>query len=318
MNHRTLNNKTLTTLTLATLLAAPALAAPVTVQHDRGALTLPAPAKRVVALEYSFVDTLLALGVKPVGAALGTQGGDRGAPPYLRPRVGGVVTTGSRAQPSLEGVAALRPDLILADSLVHKDTVPALGRVAATAAFPSRRADLDQLNEQTLLIGRLVGREAAAKQLLADQKSLIAKARAFTKKGAPAFVAGVVTPTSFTAHTAGSFAGSFLEAVGRRNQLPVKDGQTQYELSLEGLVALQPQTLVLFTAPDETPVTAAWARSPLWQKLPAVKRGRVYEFNRDDWTRGRGPTALKLMVAQTIESRFLQDAAPTTTFKSTP
>ena len=53
MNHRTLNNKTLTTLTLATLLAAPALAAPVTVQHDRGALTLSAPAKRVVALEYS-------------------------------------------------------------------------------------------------------------------------------------------------------------------------------------------------------------------------------------------------------------------------
>ncbi|UBV44996.1 ABC transporter substrate-binding protein (plasmid) [Deinococcus taeanensis] len=302
----------------AAALAATATAASVTVTHDRGTLTLPAPARRVVALEYSYVDTLLALGVRPVGAALGTQGGDRGAPPYLKPKVGGVVTTGSRAQPSLEGIAALRPDLILADTLVHKDTAPALGRVAPTAVFPSRRADLEQLNEQTLMIGRLVGREAAARQLLADQRSLIAKARAFTKTNAPAFLAGVVTPTSLTVHTSGSFAGSFLEAVGRKNQMPVKDGQTQYELSLEGLVALQPQTLVLFTAPDETPVTDTWAKSPLWQKLPAVKRGRVYTFNRDDWTRGRGPTALKLMVAQTIESRFLQDAAPNATFKYQP
>ncbi|MFC6751271.1 hypothetical protein [Deinococcus aquaticus] len=76
------SRSTLLTALLPALLSAPmASAAPVSVPTERGPLTLPAPARRVVALEYSFVDTLLALGVRPVGAALGTQGGDRGAPP---------------------------------------------------------------------------------------------------------------------------------------------------------------------------------------------------------------------------------------------
>ncbi|MFC4426796.1 ABC transporter substrate-binding protein [Deinococcus navajonensis] len=303
---------TLISLTTLTLLSA-ALA--VTVKHEGGNLTLKTPAKRVVALEYSFVDTLVALGVKPAGAALGTQGGDRGAPPYLAGRVSGVTATGSRAQPSLETIAASRPDLILADAFVHQSALGTLSKLAPTAAFQSRRGSLEDLNAQTLAIGQLVGREAAARRLLAEQASLISKARAFAKKGAPAFVAAVVTPKSLTVHTNESFVGSYLEALGRKNQLPVKDGQTQYELSLEGLVALSPQSLVLFTAPDETPITEAWQKNPLWQKLAAVRRGRVYEFDRDNWTRGRGPLALRLMVAQTIQSRFLQDAAPSGNFQ---
>ncbi|MBZ9751646.1 ABC transporter substrate-binding protein [Deinococcus sp. HMF7620] len=296
-------------------LALVASAAAVTVRHEGGTLTLPAPAKRVVALEYSFLDTLVALGVKPVGGALGNQGGDRGAPPYLAPFMQGVPATGSRAQPSLEAIAAARPDLILADAFVHKATLPQFGGLAPTAAFQSRRGSTDDLGAQTLLIGQLVGREAAAKRLLADQASLIGKARAFAKKGAPAFVTAVVTPQSLTVHTNQSFVGSFLEDLGRKNLVPVKGDQTQYELSLEGLVALNPQTLVLFTAPDETPITETWKKSPLWQKLPAVARGRVYVFNRDNWTRGRGPLALKLMVAEAIESRLLQDAAPAGRFR---
>ena len=72
---------------------------------------------------------------------------------------------------------------------------------------------------------------------------------------------------------------------------------------------------VLFTAPDETPITETWKKNPLWQKIPAVARGRVYQFNRDNWTRGRGPLALKLMVKEAIDSRLLQDAAPAGNFK---
>lgn len=305
-------NKKILSLTAFTLLST---VSALTVKHEMGTLDLKAPAKRVVALEYSFVDTLVALGLTPVGAALGNQGGDRGAPPYLAPRTAKIPATGSRAQPSLETIAASRPDLILADAFVQKDIYPQLAKIAPTAAFQSRRGSLNDLNAQTLAIGQLIGREAAAKQLLADQKSLISKAKAFTKKNAPAFVAAVVTPKTFTVHTNESFVGSFLEDLGRKNQLKVKDGQTQYEVSLEGLLALNPQTLVLFTAPDETPITETWKKNPLWQKLSAVQRGRVYQFDRDNWTRGRGPIALKLMIKQAIDSRLLQDAAPAGAFK---
>ena len=46
-----------------TALALAATATAVSVNHERGTLNLGQPARRVVALEYSFVDTLVALGV---------------------------------------------------------------------------------------------------------------------------------------------------------------------------------------------------------------------------------------------------------------
>ncbi|MDV6373654.1 ABC transporter substrate-binding protein [Deinococcus arenicola] len=311
MKSKNVDSKLLTLSALALLSSTLAL----TVKHERGTLELAAPVKRMVALEYSFIDTLLALGITPVGGSLGTEGGDRGAPPYLRALTAKIPATGSRAQPSLETIAALRPQLILSDTLVQGEIYSQLNKLAPTVSFQSRRSNLDELNAQTLAIGQSVGREAAAKQLLADQQGLIRKARTFAKKNAPAFVAAVVTPRSFTAHSNQSFAGSFLEALGRKNALGLRGDQTQYEVSLEGLVALNPQTLVLFTAPDEKPITDEWKKSPLWQKLSAVQRGRVYVFDRDNWTRGRGPIALKLMVAQAIESRLISDTAPPAAFR---
>ncbi|WP_370657453.1 ABC transporter substrate-binding protein [Deinococcus sp. KNUC1210] len=167
--------------TFATLIGS-ALADPITVQTANGPLTLPQPARRVIALEYSYLDTLEALGVKAVGAATTTQGGDRGVPDYLKARTRGVAAVGSRAQPNLEAALALKPDLILADTLGQKTALAALGRIAPTAAYDNRRGSYDDVLAQVLDIGRLVGREAKARQLLTEQANLRAKASAFTKK----------------------------------------------------------------------------------------------------------------------------------------
>jgi iron complex transport system substrate-binding protein len=282
----------------------------INVKHETGTLELKQPVKRIVALEYSFLDTLIALGVKPVGAAIGTQAGDRGAPPYLKPMLAGITETGSRAAPNLEVMLSLQPEVILADAFVHKALEPNLKMIAPTAMFNSRRGSYDDLQTQTLEIGRIVGRESVAKTLIAEQTRLVDKARAFAKKNAPSFVAAVATPKSLTLHSTESFIGSLLERLGRKNAVKPQGANTQFEVSLEGLVALNPNVLVLFTAADEQPITLEWAKNPLWQKLEAVKRNRVYTFDRDLWTRSRGPIALKRIVAQAINSGLLADAAP--------
>jgi iron complex transport system substrate-binding protein len=284
-----------------------AQAFPLTIKHEAGTLELAAPARRVVVLEYSFLDTLLALGLKPVGAAIGTQGCDRGPAPYLKPLLGGVNSIGARAQPSLEAILAARPDLILADAFVHKDLLPQLQRIAPTAAFQSRRGSYDDLMQQVLWIGRMVGKEALARTLVADQERLLAKARSFADPRAPGLVAAVATPSSLTLHSSESFISSLLERLGRKNLVKPQNDQSQFEVTLEGLLALNPPTLVLFTAKDENPITREWAKNPLWQNLEAVKRGRVWEFDRDLWTRSRGPLALKLIVAECIDSGLLAD-----------
>ncbi|GIW31610.1 MAG: Fe(3+)-citrate-binding protein YfmC [Meiothermus sp.] len=292
---------------LALLVLSGLAAAQIQVRHDLGTLNLGAPAKRVVVLEYSFLDTLIALGVPPVGAAVGTQGGDRGVPPYLRSRVVGITSVGSRAVPSLEAILALQPQVIIADTFVHKDLIPQLQRIAPVVAFSSRRGSFDDLNKQVLEIGRLVGREAQAQKLLQDQERLLLKARAFANPKAPPLLLAVATPDSFTVHSNESFIGSLLERLGRKSLAKPQNNQTQYPVGLEGLVALNPATLVVFTAPDETPIVRSWARNPLWPRLEAAQRGRIYEFDRDNWTRGRGPLATRFILAELIDSGLLAD-----------
>lgn len=292
---------------LALLILSGLALAQIQVSHDLGTLSLEKPVKRVVALEYSFLDTLMALGIPPVGAAIGTQGGDRGVPPYLRSRVVGVTSVGSRAVPSLEAILALQPQVIIADTFVHKDLIPQLQRIAPVVAFSSRRGSFDDLNKQVLEIGRLVGREAQAQKLLQDQERLLLKARAFANPKAPPLLLAVATSDSFTVHSSESFIGSLLERLGRKSLAKPQNNQTQYQVGLEGLVALNPATLVVFTAPDETPIVRSWARNPLWSRLEAARRGRVYEFDRDNWTRGRGPLATRFILAELIESGLLVD-----------
>jgi iron complex transport system substrate-binding protein len=295
---------------LLSLLSLAATAGAVSVKHERGTLDLASPAKRVVALEYSFLDTLEALGVNAAGGTLGTQGGDRGAPPYLKSLTKDVTSIGSRAQPNLEAIVVVKPDLILSDAFVHNTLYPQLSRLAPTAAFQSRRGTYEDAMQQVLDIGKLVGREKLARTLYDEQARLVAKAKAFANPKAPAVVMAVATEQTLTLHSTESFVGSLVEKLGRKNAVKPQGTQTQYEVTLEGLAALNPATLVVFTGADERPVVREWAKNPLWQKMTAVKRGRVFEFDRDLWTRARGPIALKLMLAQTINSGLLQDRAP--------
>ena len=305
-------NKPVTALTiLASSLTALALAqSAIVIKGETGVLELTQPAQRVVVLEYSFLDTLIALGVKPVGAAIGTQAGDRGAPPYLRRSLAGITEIGSRAAPNFEVVLKLKPDVIVADSFVHKSSEAQFKQIAPTLMLNSRRGSYDDLMQQTVDLGRLVGRESLARHLVSEQQSLIAKSKAFARKTAPAFVAAVATPTSVTLHSSSSFIGSLLERLGRKSAVKPREDLSQFEISLEGLVALNPATLVLFTGADEKPLTSEWAKNPLWARLEAVKRGRVYTFDRDLWTRSRGPIALKKIVAEAINSGLLADRQP--------
>jgi iron complex transport system substrate-binding protein len=93
---------------------------PVSVDHSLGRTTVPAPPRRIVALGGNDGDALYALGVEPV-AVLGGQGGQTrdGITPWLAGRLDPTRTTVLRTatDTGLERIAALRPDLILAESV---------------------------------------------------------------------------------------------------------------------------------------------------------------------------------------------------------
>lgn len=86
---------------------------PVTVKHNRGEVTLDKPAQRVVVLEWTFTEDLVALGVQPVGNA-----DNANYKVYVTPEAAldsSVVDVGTRNEPNLEAIAALKPDLIISN-----------------------------------------------------------------------------------------------------------------------------------------------------------------------------------------------------------
>jgi iron complex transport system substrate-binding protein len=297
----------------ATLTGTPARTVyPLTIEHELGQTTIAAAPQRIAVLDYSFLDALLSLQVDPklIGATIDAAGGDRGAPPYLQTYIADVTSVGARPQPNLETLAVFKPDLIIADEFAQKDLYPELSRIAPTIVYNSRLGTFDDLIAQFLEIGRILDKADLAQETYVALQTLLADAQKQSKADAPAIVPVVATARTVTAHSKTSFVGSLLERLGRVNGVEPQADASQFEVSFEGFVALAPARVVVFTGVDETPVIREWSKNPLWEKLQAVTDGRVYEFDRDLWTRGRGVLALNLIIGQAISSGLLADAPP--------
>ena len=128
--------KLLKTTLASALLMVSALASAVTVKDAKGEFTLDKTPSRVVALEYSFVDALAQVGVSPVGVADDNKV-DR-ILPQVREKIAAWQSVGTRSQPSLEVIASLKPDLIIADPSRHTAVFEELKKIAPTVMFDSR------------------------------------------------------------------------------------------------------------------------------------------------------------------------------------
>ena len=120
--------------------AAATAAFPVTVKDLRGEQVFQQAPQRIVALEFGPMDALARLGVRPIGIA---ADGDKANEilPHLRPYYppGSTELVGNRHSPSLEAIAALKPDLIVADEQDHEQIYSQLSRIAPTRAATQTR-----------------------------------------------------------------------------------------------------------------------------------------------------------------------------------
>ena len=120
---------------LVTLSSFTTLASPRTIQDEQGVFEIDTTPQRIVVLEFSFVDALAAVGVSPVGVA-----DDNDASrviPAVRKLIKPWKSVGMRAQPSLEAIAVLKPDLIIADAERHRTVLKDLQRIAPTLLLKS-------------------------------------------------------------------------------------------------------------------------------------------------------------------------------------
>lgn len=275
-------------------------------KHELGTVTINGVPKRIVTLEYSFADALLSVGVKPVGIAQEPTGSDLA---YLDKQLGSVAIVGSRAQPSLEKILALKPDLIVADLDRHKNIYPQLSKIAPTLVLNSRLGSYNDILAQSALLGKVVGRDALMQQRLKEHAGLLNKVLALGGQRKTSLMVVSARNDSLTAFDQDSFVGGLVAKLGRPNPFKV-GGNVRAELSLESLLSLNPDTLILLGNKNEKLITDTWGKNPLWRNLNAVKGNHIYAFERNLWTKGRGIQAGNLMLSQMMQSGVITGKTP--------
>ena len=286
--------KLLKTTLASALLMVSAFASAVTVKDAKGEFTLDKTPSRVVALEYSFVDALAQVGVSPVGVADDNKV-DR-ILPQVREKIAAWQSVGTRSQPSLEVIASLKPDLIIADPSRHTAVFEELKKIAPTVMFDSRHESYQENLETAQKIGDLVGKSAEMKAKINEHNDYIANiAKNLGVQGKKASF-GTSREDKFNIQNDNGYVGSFLTTLGFA-PTKLNSDQDFVEINLEQLVMEKPEYLFIAHYRDES-IARKWEAEPLWKAIPAVKANHVYSVDSDMWARGRGLEASKIMAKQ--------------------
>lgn len=252
---------------------APAGRAAVVVVDDAGReVRLARPAARIVALLPAATETLLALGAAERLVART----DYDTAPELAhlPSVGGGLT------PSVEYLASLRPDLVIAWEEAGTPRVRPRLEALGIAVFAVRTQDTTDIYANIARFGRLTGREAAADSLARHLRASLDSVRA-SVAGRPRptvlFVGGVDPP--LTAGP-GTFIGQLIGVAG--GELAFPELATNWpQLSPEAILRRRPEVLILPVGESEPRALERLRTSAGWRELLAAGRTRVHPVPAD-------------------------------------
>ncbi len=230
--------------------------------------------KRIVALTPFAANTLVKLGVTPVGIGQ-TLGGKERFSPKLKN-----VTTLPLSHPNgpnLEQLASLDPDLVFSSPTWAKgnESIGDLG-IDVLIHEPFR---LNGAFAQTIEIGAIVGRLEQAKALAASMKKSVAQARRRIKEHPTVMLILGVGRTPFT-FLPNSWGGDIVTKAGGRLLTGGVESSSGFErISDEVVVAEDPDVIVAVphANEDDIPSLTEYLRTnPAWSTTSAVRNGRIY------------------------------------------
>jgi iron complex transport system substrate-binding protein len=274
--------------------AAPAPGFPVAIEHALGTTTIPAPPTRIVALSYE-EDVLSQVGVTTVGRTENHY-----APGALYPWQEGevdprVVPVGGPDGLDLEEVAALQPDLILATNYYELENVyEGLSAIAPTVGYRTGWGEATW-QDTARVIGHAVGKEAEVEQRIRETDGMVT--------GLAAELPGLAGKSfsSVFYHDAGQFTvdtnpkghtAKLLGQLGMVMSPRIVAEVVNRSLGAERVGLIDADLVRLGYASDD--LRAQLTASPLFQALPAVRDGRVFESDVFGATAGNNPTLLNV------------------------
>ncbi|TKH43542.1 Fe3+-citrate ABC transporter substrate-binding protein [Paenibacillus terrae] len=281
----------------------------VTVKDDHGEVKLDKPAERVVVLEWAFTEDLIALGVQPVGNA-----DNENYRLWITPEAklaDSVTDIGTRGEPNLEAIAALKPDLIISNTGNNAAIYEQLKGIAPTLEydfFKGKGYDYDRMVEIFKQIAVATGKTEQADKVLNDLDQHYMEAKTTLKKADKADFHYVLTQ-AFTVQNAAtlrmfednSLVVETLAKIGMVNDWK-SDKTEKYGFStvgIEALPAVQDTHFIYITQKTDDVFGAAMKNNSVWKELNFVKEKRTYPLDGTTWTFG-GPISSKVLVDQVV------------------
>lgn len=295
---------------LTALVCYPTLAS-ITVTDSLGEHQLEQTPKRIVALNWDLAEQLIELDVTPVGVPNIKDYTTWVVKPAIPESVEDL---GTRAEPNMEKLAALKPDLILAAS-PQKDLIPRLETIAPVLYYQTYNAEQNSAEAAITNfknIAQVVGKEELAEQKLQNMAQRFAElkaqlATAFDHKMPSVAAMRFANETTVYLYASNSTTDYVIQQLGLTTALP--QPAKEWGIVQKRLTDLQhvKDGYVIYFGPFTDKQQQQLDKSMLWKAMPFVRNGHV---NKADPVWNYGGAMSMQYIAESITKSLVELKVP--------
>lgn len=237
--------------------------------------------KRVIAIDWATTETLLSLGITPVGMA-DMEGYKQWVISPTLPA--GITDVGARNEPNLELISELKPDLIL----INSGLAPAydkLSKIAPTIMYNVYNEDktpLKSVQALTLKLGNILGKHETAARLIARTQTLLRKngdtIRAAQPTIDPLLFVRIIDNSTLHFQGKGSLINDTIHAMGLKNEWHGKTNFWGFSTVEIAKIAEHQQANIFLLQSVKKAEKKKFVNSPLWQAMAFSQQNKVYEL----------------------------------------
>jgi iron complex transport system substrate-binding protein len=278
---------------------------PVTIEHTFGETTIDEEPQNVVTWGFGSTDAALALGVVPVAIPFQSYAGDEeGVLPWIADELDELGVDTPTVLPEgdevpFEAIAAAQPDVILANySGITEQDYQTLTEIAPTVAYQGE-AWTTPWEDVVTTVGKALGKEQEAEQLVTDTQQTVADAAAEHPELQGKTVAAVWdTAGTFYVYEAADARVEFLTDLGLElapslDELSTDESTFYFTLSYEETSKLTSDILLSYASTQEE--ADAFAAQPYAQTMEQIRNGHHATLVGDEFIAAVSPPTVLSM-----------------------
>jgi iron complex transport system substrate-binding protein len=262
------------------------------VQHTAGETCIPPNPQRIVALDILSLSNIVALGIKPIAAEIWSPvEGEVGFPTYLANKIKAIfLYSHSAAQPNLEKVLQLKPDLIILPSDPSSQGIyKQLSQIAPTVLVPWAEISRDW-KQHLIETAKVFDKTEVATQLLDGYYQRVEELKRSLdvlpnslQQQQPFYASfAYVGNGGLTLAVKNSFSGTILNDLGLLS--PKSSDGLALPISEESLPEIESDVLFVGAYQESDRSTLErLQRKPLWSTIKAVQQNQVYTVDFQTW-----------------------------------